>query len=154
VAAELTTSSGDDASALPDLLDRIEVPIRRFTADGAYDHRSIYDRVGVAATDDVVIVIPPRRCAVSAGSTTARGRNEKRLFRGFVRSDDESGRRSRDTDSRRALGTGSSDTSQCSEKAWRRGTATPKGERPRSGVTSSTGWPSSAEVLRRGVMNE
>ena len=69
VAAKLTTSSGDDTSALPDLLDQIEVPIRRFTADGAYDHRSIYDRVGAAGTEDVVIVIPPRRCAVSAGPT-------------------------------------------------------------------------------------
>ena len=69
VAAELTASSGDDASALPDLLDQIEVPVRRFTADGAYDHRSIYDRVSVAGTKDVVIVIPPRRSAVSAGPT-------------------------------------------------------------------------------------
>ena len=69
VAAELTTSSGDDASALPDLLDQIEVPVRRFTADGAYDHRSIYDRVSVAGTEDVVIVIPPRRSAVSAEPT-------------------------------------------------------------------------------------
>ena len=69
MAAELTASSGDDASALPDLLDQIEVPVRRFTADGAYDHRSIYDRVSVAGTEDVVIVIPPRRSAVSAGPT-------------------------------------------------------------------------------------
>ena len=69
VAAELTASSADDASTLPDLLDQIEVPIRRFTADGAYDHRSIYDRVGAAGTKNVVIVIPPRRCAVSAGPT-------------------------------------------------------------------------------------
>ncbi len=69
VAAELTTSSGDDASTVPDLLDQIEVPIRRFTADGAYDHRSIYERVGVAGTQDVAIVIPPRRSAVSAGPT-------------------------------------------------------------------------------------
>ena len=66
VAAELTASSGDDASTLPALLDQIEVPIRRFTADGAYDHRSIYDRVGAAGTEDVMIVIPPRRSAVSA----------------------------------------------------------------------------------------
>ena len=41
VAAELTASSRDDASTLPALLDTIEVPIRRFTADGAYDHRSV-----------------------------------------------------------------------------------------------------------------
>ena len=69
VAAELTASSGDDASTLPDLLDQIEVPIRRFTADGAYDHRSIYDQVSAAVSEDVVIVIPPRRSAVSAGPT-------------------------------------------------------------------------------------
>lgn len=68
VAAELTAGNGDDASTLPDLLDQIEVPIRRFTADGAYDHKSIYDRVGAAGTKDVVIVIPPRRCAVSMAS--------------------------------------------------------------------------------------
>ena len=69
VAAKLTASSGDDASTLPDLLDQIQTPIRRFTADGAYDHRSIYDRVSAAGTEDVVIVIPPRRSAVSAGPT-------------------------------------------------------------------------------------
>ena len=50
-------------------LRQTEVPIRRFTADGAYDHRSTYDRVGAAGTEDVVIVIPPRRSAVSAGPT-------------------------------------------------------------------------------------
>ena len=41
VAAELTASGRDDASTLPDLLAPLEVPIRRFTADGAYDHRSV-----------------------------------------------------------------------------------------------------------------
>ena len=71
VAAELTASSRDDASTLPDLLAPLEVPIWRFTADGAYDHRSVYG----------------------------------------------SGRRSRATDSRRALRTASSDTSPCSEAA-------------------------------------
>ena len=69
VAAELTASSRDDASTLPALLDTIEVPIRRFTADGAYDHRSVYDQLSAAGTENVVIVIPPRRCAVSAGPT-------------------------------------------------------------------------------------
>ena len=69
MAAELTASSEGDASTLPDLLDQVEVPIRRFTADGAYDHRSIYDWVGAAGTEDVVIVIPPRRSAVSSKPT-------------------------------------------------------------------------------------
>ncbi len=93
VAAQLTASSGDDASALPDLLDQIEVPIRRFTADGAYDHRSIYDRVSVAGTEDVVIVIPPRRSAVSAEPTIGRRewqkesgyRQQARVENGFFR---------------------------------------------------------------------
>ena len=48
---------------------RSRLPSRRFTADGAYDNRAIYDRVGAAGTEDVVIVIPPRRYAVSAGPT-------------------------------------------------------------------------------------
>ena len=47
VAAELTASSRDDASTLPDLLAPLEVPIRRFTADGAYDHRSVRCRASV-----------------------------------------------------------------------------------------------------------
>ena len=58
MAAELTASSRDDASTLPDLLAPLEVPIRRFTADGAYDPRSVYDRASAAGTENVVIVIP------------------------------------------------------------------------------------------------
>ena len=116
VAAELTASSRDDASTLPDLLAPLEVPIRRFTADGAYDHRSVYDRASAAGTENVVIGIPPRRSArCRRGPPTAPGRSVKRLFRGFARSGDGSGRRSRATDSRRALRTASSDTSPCSE---------------------------------------
>jgi len=68
VAAELTPSNEDDASTLADLLQQIEAPIHRFTADGAYDHRSVYDRVGEVGTEDVVILIPPRRTAVSSRS--------------------------------------------------------------------------------------
>ena len=115
VAAELTASSRDDASTLPALLDTIEVPIRRFTADGAYDHRSVYDQLSAAATENVVIVIPLVALRCRRGQRTAHGRSVTRLLRGFARSGDESGRRSRATDSRRALKTASSDTSPCSE---------------------------------------
>ena len=51
------------------------------------------------------------------GQRTAHGRSVTRLLRGFARSGDGSGRRSRATDSRRALRTASSDTSPCSEAA-------------------------------------
>ena len=43
--------------------------MRCFTADGTYDHRSVYDQLSAAGTENVVIVIPPRRSAVSAGPT-------------------------------------------------------------------------------------
>ena len=38
-------------------------------ADGAYDHKSVYDRASAAGTENVVIVIPPRRSALSAWPT-------------------------------------------------------------------------------------
>ena len=111
VAAELTASSRDDAGTLPDLLAPLEVPIRRFTAD------RVYDRASAAGTENVLILIPPRRSArCRRGPPAAPGRSVKRLFRGFAKSGDGSGRRSRATDSRRALRTASSDTSPCSER--------------------------------------
>ena len=114
MAAELTASSRDDASTLPDLLAPLEVPIGVSRRTGPYDHRSVYDRASAAGTENVGIVIPPPlRCR--RGPPTAPGRSVKRLFRGFARSGDGSGRRSRATDSRRALRTASSDTSPCSE---------------------------------------
>ena len=68
VAAELTASCRDDASTLPALLAPLEVPVRRFTADGAYDHRSVYDRASTAGTENVVIVIPPSPLCVVGGA--------------------------------------------------------------------------------------
>ena len=59
----------NEHGSLPDLLGQIEDPIRRFTADGAYDHRSGYDRIGAAGIEDLLIVIRPRRSAVSSGPT-------------------------------------------------------------------------------------
>ena len=59
----------NEHGSLPDLLGQIEDPIRRFTADGACDLRSNYDRIGAAGTEDVMIVVPPRRSAVSSGPT-------------------------------------------------------------------------------------
>ena len=61
MAAELTANSRDDASIPPDLLDLIEVLIRCFMADGAYDHRSVYDQISAVGTEAVVLVLPPRR---------------------------------------------------------------------------------------------
>ncbi len=48
----------------PCLLEQVDSPIRRFTADGAYDTRSVYELLGGVGTADIKIVIPPRRGAV------------------------------------------------------------------------------------------
>ena len=72
MAAELTASSRPDASTLPALLDTIEVPIRRFTADGAYDHRSVYDQLSAAGTENVVIVISPPSLLCAVGGAHRR----------------------------------------------------------------------------------
>ncbi len=63
VASELTDSSVDDASVGAAMIRRIEAPIERFTADGAYDTRAIYEAL---VSDGVLIptvVIPPRKTA-------------------------------------------------------------------------------------------
>ncbi len=64
VTATLTKSSEDDPSTVPKLLEQVTSPIKRFTADGAYDTRPVYEDLGEVGTADIKIVIPPRRRAV------------------------------------------------------------------------------------------
>jgi hypothetical protein len=64
VAAQLTERRKDDASVVPDLLEQTDAKVRRFTGDGAYDRRLVYDTVAGGGTEGVVVVVPPRRSAV------------------------------------------------------------------------------------------
>ena len=118
VAAELTASSRDDASTLPDLL----AP-RESSHPAFHGGRGLRPQIGLRSgqrgryRERRDCDPPSSLCAVGGGPPTAPGRSVKRLFRGFARSGDGSGRRSRATDSRRALRTASSDTSPCSEAA-------------------------------------
>jgi hypothetical protein len=68
VAQALTESTGDDAAILPELLSHVSALVKRFTGDGAYDRRSTYEQIGEVGTDDVVIVVPPRRPATKSGA--------------------------------------------------------------------------------------
>ena len=63
VASELTDSSIDDASVAAKMIDELEAVIARFTADGAYDTRAIYEALAASSGDDVTIVVPPKRTA-------------------------------------------------------------------------------------------
>ena len=63
VASELTDSGTDDAIIGAAMIKEIEATIERFTADGAYDTRAIYEALTAACEPGVTIVIPPRKTA-------------------------------------------------------------------------------------------
>ena len=70
VAEALTGHTVDDADMVPELLDQVEAPVRRFTGDGAYDTRGVYDAVDEAGGTDVEVVVPPRRSATTSPKGT------------------------------------------------------------------------------------
>lgn len=83
IATKLTESNVDDASVVPELLEQVGSPIERFTGDGAYDRRSVYEKIGKAGTPDVAVVVPPRRAATpstgAAGMWAQRNEHLKRI---------------------------------------------------------------------------
>jgi transposase len=66
VALTLTDQDADDPSQVGPLLDQIDGPIVRVTADGAYDGAPTYQTIA-AHGDDIEVVIPPRSTAVASG---------------------------------------------------------------------------------------
>ncbi len=72
LAADLTDNDVADASAFPDLLSKTKDKIYRFTADGAYDRREVYDAAGRRGA---CVVIPPQRGAVVSGDPILRTRD-------------------------------------------------------------------------------
>ena len=71
VAEVLTENTVDDADVVPALLGQVDDPVGRFTGDGGYDKRGVYEAVAKASDGDVEVVIPPRRAG--AGSQSATG---------------------------------------------------------------------------------
>ena len=66
VAQTLTDQDTDDPSQVGPLLDQIDEPIVRVTADGAYDGAPTYQTIA-AHGDGIDVVIPPRSTAVASG---------------------------------------------------------------------------------------
>jgi len=66
VAQTLTDQDADDPSQVAPLLDQIDDPIGRVTADGAYDGAPTYQTIA-AYGDGIKVVIPPRSTAVPSG---------------------------------------------------------------------------------------
>ena len=68
VAQTLTDQDDDDPSQVAPLLDQIDIPITRVTADGAYDGGPTYATIA-AHGGDIEVVIPPRSTAVLNGES-------------------------------------------------------------------------------------
>ena len=64
IAAALTDRIVTDASVGISILGQIEGTIARFTADGAYDTRPMYEALAAAGASDIRIVIPPKKTAI------------------------------------------------------------------------------------------
>ena len=64
VASLLTTDHVGDETALPELIDGLDLPVARVLADGAYDGTGVLDCLTEAFGTNVEIIIPPPKTAV------------------------------------------------------------------------------------------
>jgi len=69
ICSELTPDDVGDTTALPELIDQINVPVCRFLADGAYDGTPTDDMLRARFGETVEIIIPPpKNAALSSQS--------------------------------------------------------------------------------------
>ena len=78
VAHVLTDQDNDDPSQVAPLLDQIDIPIARVTADGAYDGAPTYATIATHG-DDIKVVIPPRSTAVLSGKSGPLAQRDRHL---------------------------------------------------------------------------
>jgi Transposase DDE domain len=78
VARTLTDQDTDDPSQVAPLLDQIDGPIARVTADGAYDGAPTHAKI-TAHGDDIEVVIPPRSTAVLSGEQGPLAQRDRHL---------------------------------------------------------------------------
>jgi uncharacterized protein YbjT (DUF2867 family) len=137
VAQKLTDSTTDDAGVVPDLLDEIpdDKKIARFTGDGAYDQRSIYE---TCAELGARVVVPPLKNAVPSIAKHEPQRPEIERSIASRKSVAGSGRRRLDITARPGPKTPSSDTSTSSEADYAHATLTISERRPDSPARYST----------------
>jgi len=85
VAQTLTDQDTDDASQVASLLDQINDPIGRVTADGAYDGAPTYQTIAAYGVG-IEVVIPPRSTAVLSGDPGVPTQRDRHLaMMGYVR---------------------------------------------------------------------
>jgi hypothetical protein len=78
IAHTMSDQDTGDASQVGLLLDQIDGPIGRFTADGAYDGKPTYDTI-IGHSADAAIVIPPRVNAVEPNEDQPSGQRDQHI---------------------------------------------------------------------------
>jgi len=78
IAHTMTDQDAGDASQVGPLLDQIDSPIGRFTADGAYDGKPIYDAI-IHHHADAAIIIPPRVNAIEPVVNRPAGQRDQHI---------------------------------------------------------------------------
>jgi predicted secreted protein len=78
VAQILTDQDGDDPSLVGPLLDQIDGPIARVTADGAYDGAPTYRTIAEHG-EDIEVAIPLRSTAVPSGEAGPLAQRDRHL---------------------------------------------------------------------------
>lgn len=63
ITSALTDRTDDDGCVAISMLEKIKGSITRFTADGAYDSRPMYEALATAGDTDIKVVIPPMKTA-------------------------------------------------------------------------------------------
>jgi IS5 family transposase len=78
IASALTDRIADDGCVAISMLEQIKGSITRFTADGAYDSRPMYDALATARATNLRVVIPPMKTATVDARATGvwRQRNQ------------------------------------------------------------------------------
>ncbi|MCP4640796.1 MAG: transposase [bacterium] len=61
--SELTESSVDDGAVGVTVIEQMEATITRFTADGVYDTRAVYEALVASGATHIRSVIPPKKTA-------------------------------------------------------------------------------------------
>ena len=63
IAAALTEGGVDDATVAISTLEQVDGTVARFTADGAYDTRPMYEALAASGGANIKVVIPPKKTA-------------------------------------------------------------------------------------------
>ena len=85
VASRLTESGSSDSTIGVEMVEGLDVSVERFTADGAYDARAMYEALAAVGVPGLRIVIPPPTTAVPDPRATGSWRQRNEVLEAIAR---------------------------------------------------------------------